>query len=390
MAKTYDIVIIGAGIGGLFAAYYAQEHRLGSILIVEATGVEGGRSTRLSAAMLTRFAEEPDLAAMTVESVALYHDSVLEDLPPALDHDKPVPFFHKSGFAIMGRNRKNADEVRRQVSYLNGLGVGAELVSASVINEMSEHLFRFQESATFAICGDDGWLNIDVVVRQLSQLLIQRSGVDIRPNTRATGIVVDAGGVVGVKLADGSKVATRCVVNAAGVCAGVVASWVGSDLAIRASKKNLVNVPLVTRSKRPRYAQPIVECLDDAWYFRPHPSGMLVGVGRGHDIEPIERALRRDPVQVEPLAIRRTRRYLTKWTTLRRVDKLDLTGWAGYRPISSPGLSADDRSEMPRFGHRAGTPLGYVESCGWGEFGVTLGPLGGKRVAEAIHGGPLP
>ena len=214
--------------------------------------------------------------------------------------------------------------------------------------------------------------------------LHQKGGGRIDANSKAVGLEVVDGAISAVKLARGGQVFTRHVVNAAGLLAGTVASWVGRKQAvtIRANKKNLVRVTGVGS----RFRGPIIECHDDAWYFRPDGDGMLVGVGEGEDVE-LEIAARGEP-GLDRTSVDATKRYLTEWTSLsaeviRRIAPSD--GWAGYRPLHDvPPLNPGEVStQLPVFG-MVDEVVGYYESCGWGEFGVTLGPFGGRVVAGQI------
>lgn len=377
--RAFDVVIIGAGIQGLFCAYSLLELGIKSIGILDCVGYAGGRSTKRSAAMLTRLTGHPSTTALAERSIQMYRV-----LGPILTEQSGIDVrFSWCGFAILGYG----DEARKAVNaeYLEHRRldlVETDLCTGSELREWTSGLIRYPDDAIVCYSPTDGFVNIDSLTNALVEA-VKRGGATLDVNAEATGIRRSGNEVAAVELAHGETVETRVVVNAAGVMAGRVAAWVDRDVGIVASKKNLITVGNNGR----QYEGPIVECQDDGWYFRPDGAGLLVGVGRGRE-DPPDVAERGDP-DIDPDAVEECKAYLGQWTSIPRnaIDAITIgSGTAGYRPIHEHDSPSEDRApaHLPLFGAPIDGPPGYFESCGWGEFGVTLGPVGGAEVAQQV------
>ena len=374
--RSADVVIIGAGIQGLCCAYSLLKLEVKSIVILESADYIGGRASKRSAAMLTRLTGHQTTTDMANRSIRMYHQMQADLAQNAgIDVD-----FVWCGFALVARGSEAEIAVRAEYDEHRYLNIDTELGTGADLNEATGGIFKFPNDATVCRCATDGYVNIDSLVNALADSIKAR-GCTILTGVEAVGFEINNDAITTVLTSNG-PIATKNVVNAAGIWAGTVARWVDREVIIQPSKKNLIQVVGIGN----RFKGPIVECYDDGWYFRPAEGGMLVGVGMGKNV-PLRTAQRADP-DVDATAIRETQQYLRRWTNLPESSIGTLTaqdGWAGYRPIHARDSESVGRvsAHLPLFGD-PGRARGYFESCGWGEFGVTLGPVGGQQVAEEI------
>jgi len=379
------VVIIGSGIQGLCCAYSLIQRGITSVIILESASSPGGRSTQMSAAMLTRFTGHRITTALADSSIRLY-----EELGPELASVTGIEVeFTRCGFAIVGRDEASISTVKAEYDEHLSLAMSPppQLVTGRDINEFTDGLFRFPGDAVACYAEKDGFINISSLTAALVKYIRLKGGL-ILTSTPALNILGEADHVAGVQIPSG-VIKTANVVNAAGVWAGTVSSWVGRNVPIQPSKKDLVQIIDLGR----RFRGPIVECIDDGWYFRPdRPNNdrmMLAGVGFGRP-ETLEDAQGNEKPEIDPGSVEACKEYLRKWTSL-KPDIISAiapqNAWSGYRPLHSLEDPSDGRApaHLPLFGDPPDTIDGYYESCGWGEFGVTLGPVGGNEVAGEIR-----
>jgi glycine/D-amino acid oxidase-like deaminating enzyme len=111
-------------------------------------------------------------------------------------------------------------------------------------------------------------------------LASEQLGATLMPNTRVTGIVLEAGAVRRV-LTDRGEIQTRVVVDAAGAWLRLVARLGGSDAPVVPMRHQLmITVPLAGVSTR----QPIVRVIDVNIYVRPERGGLMLG---GYEANPL-------------------------------------------------------------------------------------------------------
>jgi glycine/D-amino acid oxidase-like deaminating enzyme len=193
--------------------------------------------------------------------------------------------------------------------------------------------------------------------------------------------VARADRVIGVRTPSGVIDAPN-VVNAAGAWANKVSDWVGRSLAIQTIKRDLVQVDLDQR-----FVGPIVECLDDDWYFRPYGKSsklMIIGIGSSHHAGP-----KTAQSEIDLDSISSCKEYLGKWTSLTQgaLNRISpLNAWSEYRTLHERDDPSDGRhpAHSPLFGDPPDTVDGYYENHTCGEYGLTLGPIGGNSVADEI------
>jgi glycine/D-amino acid oxidase-like deaminating enzyme len=241
-----------------------------------------------------------------------------------------------------------------------------------------------------------------VDARKLVTAFLHRAGSDVLrvcSPAEAVEILVEADDrVVGVRLASGDVIACTTVVNCAGAWAPLIAAQVGLHLPIRRSRRQMA----ILRTDPPWELHGIIEHLshsDGEWYFRPSADGsVLVGTGSLRWLEestPFEQQPAPDEDVNQTVA-----HYLGRNTLATEIRVL--RQWAGDRPITFPdpidnegdalesgGTTIETRDWFPMVGSHP-TIAGYVDSCGWGEFGVTLAPIGGAIVCAVVNEGALP
>jgi sarcosine oxidase subunit beta len=245
---------------------------------------------------------------------------------------------------------------------VQALGIAAELLTPAEIGAYYPEL-NLEDIALGSWAPDDGPFDPHMIMWGYMKRA-RAAGVTLREGVRATDLVIEQGRVIAVETSAG-RIATECVIDAAGPWAAEVAGWAGVSLPLCNSARTIVVTNPVAEIP-PDY--PFVEELETEWYFRPEVDGVLMGMG----LRPVDNPdVSLDEAQMEMIIDRAVHRV----PALERASIL--TAWTGVRP-----LTPDDR---PIIGP---TPVGGLWlNSGWGGVGIIMAPLAGKLAAEYVGQG---
>lgn len=350
--QTADVVVIGAGIQGLSAAWHLAKFGIRDVAVVEKATVGSG-SSRWSASMLMKqMWEEWQLrfAHYNFERYAAFADDTGFD-----------PGFTRTGTLTL-ITEGAAREERRLVALRRRYGVETQLLTPDELNRWQPVLAA--KEYVFGVYGpEDGSLDTPNILKGW-RASAQAMGVAIHEGRRATGLELQRGQVAAVQTT-GGDIATRHVVNAAGADADEVGGWAGLRIPLRNRVRNifLVDVPLQRTTN--------LYVMDAAthWYYRHNGEALMLGMGARADA----------PVQDRP--------DMDYWPEMQAMcrrkapslaDARVRGGWSGIRPLTPDG--------RPFLGPVAQAP-GFINNCGWGGEGIMNAPAGGQLVAEQICDG---
>ncbi|MDA8315651.1 MAG: FAD-binding oxidoreductase [Actinomycetota bacterium] len=246
LRRSYDVVIVGAGIQGLALAYELTKLGVGDVCVLDAAYPGSGASGRNGELIRSAF-NSTEWAGFFDASLRRWHELSVE-----LDFNV---LFTQAGYLVVATTD---DELARSVEAAatqRQLGVARELVGAREVAEPAPAIDPavmaggvYQERGGYAHHDAAVWAYARAAARQ---------GAEIHPSTRATGIEVRAGRVSGVTTSRGN-VATRMVVDAAGGHAREVAAMAG----VPVPTSPLRLEAFVTESLRPRHSCPPASTTD--------------------------------------------------------------------------------------------------------------------------------
>ncbi|MCC6617325.1 MAG: FAD-binding oxidoreductase [Anaerolineae bacterium] len=353
MKTTADVVVIGAGIQGLSAAYHLAKLGVRDVVIVEREYMGAGSSGR-SASML--------MLQVWTEWQIRFSQYSFERFMNFEDEFDASPEYERTGSltlvtAAVAEREQALIDVRRR------LGVTTEIWTPEQIKQ--RYPLINTNDLVFGIYGpEDGGIEAQSIMLAYKDAGT-RLGVELNQGARATGITVEGGRVVSVQTTEGD-IQTRWVVNAAGADAGRVGAWVGLHIPIDNRVRNIY----VTDAFPPIADDtPFVYDAGAEWYYRKEGPGVLIGMGKRQTTE-------------APMSIEWSFLPTVIDAVMHRVPALAevgiASGWTGIRPLSP--------DHHPIIGPVDGIE-GFVNSCGWGGEGIMHSPIGGQLVAEFIHDG---
>jgi glycine/D-amino acid oxidase-like deaminating enzyme len=269
MTATSDIVIVGGGVMGSATAFFllSDPGFSGRVTVVEKDPAYRFASSALSASSIRQQFSTP----LNIH-LSLFGISFLRDVERhlALPGEKLSIGLREPGYLIMATDDK-LDLLRRNVALQQANGANTTILSP---DEMKRRFPWIETTgvagAGFGLTGEgsfDGPALMQAFRRKAASLGARYVAAEV------VGIDRTDEAVVGVRLADGERVACGHMVLAAGPWSGALATRAGIDLPVRPRKRSV----FVFRSPAMLPDCPLVIDANGVW-VRPEGDGFLAGV----------------------------------------------------------------------------------------------------------------
>jgi sarcosine oxidase subunit beta len=362
LRRTYDVVIVGAGVHGLAIAYELARRGVTNVAVLEKDYVGAGGSGRNTAIIRSNY-RTPEGVAFYDESVHIYERLSVElGFNVLFSQHGHLTFAHTES-AVAGLR------VRAEVNQL--AGVNSVVIDRPEIARLVPAL-DLSDRPRFPILAalyhpPGGIIRHDAVVwgyaRRADEL-----GVEIHQGVEVTGIDRAEGGRVTTVRTTKGDLATGTVVNATAGWASTIAAMVGVRLPI-------VTHPLqalVTEPLKP-FLGPVLVSATLHVYVSQTDRGELV---IGSEIDPYASYSNRSTLGFVENSAAHILELLPSVAGVRVLRQ-----WAGICDMT-PDYS-------PIIGPVPDVP-GFILDVGWGTYGFKAGPVAGRRVAELIATGRTP
>ncbi len=354
--REYRVVVVGAGILGLFSAYHLARAGAGPILVVDRGFLSSGASGRNGGGVRQQW-ETRATVRLAREAVAAYRRFGRE-----FGYN---PWFRQSGYLFLAENGPELDRLRRVHDLVRSEGLASEVLDAGAVARLVPGI------ASDAVVGGT-YLRSDGVLYPFPAVWgvyegVRRLGVDVALGVEVTGVETAGDRVTGVRTSEG-PVASPILVNAAGGWSGDVSRLAGLTVPNVATRHEI----LATEPLKP-FLDPMVVRTSDGLYFSQTVHGGLVG-GLTVAHPPGTAA----GVPSSPRFLTSMARALV--ALLPRLAPIGvLRAWSGFYDDTPDGLPVV--GEDPRL-------RGFVHANGFGGHGFMLAPAATRRVAAAVLGEP--
>lgn len=355
---TADIVIVGAGIGGLGAARELAERGVRNIAVLE-RDYAGAGATGRNVARIRRMQLTEELC-----HVAMACQDKYERMGGEL---RSNVLFYRLGYAWILYEPEEVERMRDVVAMHARLGITSALLSP---DETLRHLPVFEggEPVAGAVLSDDAIVHHDAVVWAYVDHLVGR-GVTIHPKTRVTGIEQRDGRVTAVET-DHGRIVTPVVLNAAGGWSGELNEMAGVRMPNRPHRREvLVTAPL----RRSIEAAVTFYRPSEGWFNQTLRGEIVMGA-----VDPDE------PTGVNQRSswsfLRRTAELMTRKAPALR-DVAVIRQWGGMYDITP--------DHLPIVGPTAQLD-GWWQALGWSGRGMLLAPYLSELLAEHLLTGQAP
>lgn len=361
LRRSYDVVIIGAGVHGLAAAYYlAKNHGITNVAVLDKGYLGGGASGRNTAIIRSNY--------LTPDGIRFYNRSMqlYENLAADLNFNV---MFSQLGHLTLAHNDSSMRTMRWRAEVNKLEGVRSEVLGPPDIKKLVPFL-DVSPDVRYPILGalyhpPGGIIRHDAVNWGYARA-IDNYGVHIHQKTEVTGIAVENGRVTAVDTTRG-KIATSCVLNCTAGWSGLISAMVGLTL------------PISTHPLQAAVTEPVRHFL----------SAVIVSGTLHVYVSQTDRGELVFGASVDPYSSYSTRGSLEFTEELAghvlalmpSIDKIRLVRqWAGLCDMT-PDFS-------PIMGS---TPVaGFYLDVGWGTYGFKAGPVSGESMAQLIASGKTP
>lgn len=216
--KTYDAVIIGAGVIGTAVGYYLTQRGIRDVLILDKGYVSGGATGRCGAGVRQQWGLEMNcrLAKMSVDMFVGLSEELGEDID-----------FEQSGYLVLAYDSDSVELYRKNLKLQNSLGIPARLVTPAEAREIVPVL-NIEGLVAATHCPTDGHADPFKTNFAYAHAAV-REGCDLHTFEEVTAIEKDGSGVSAV-VTDRGRYATRKVVNCTGGHAARVGRLAGLKL----------------------------------------------------------------------------------------------------------------------------------------------------------------
>jgi len=358
-----DVVVVGSGAFGASAAYHLAR-RGARVAVLERAALASQTSPR-AAGLSSQVRATPALTRLARRAVAKLATFTEETGQPLR--------FTQSGALKIARTERDAEQLALEVARGAAAGVPIDFVSLA---EARRRLPILGERGSLAITWSPTDCNVEPSELPLGYCrAAEKLGAVLLPHTPATGFLLGADGVQGVRTPRGT-IATRAVVDAAGAWARVIAASLGGALPVVPTRHQLLITEPIP-GVGPEF--PIARVIDANVYVRHERGGLMLG---GYEADPLQPHALPDDVAALPLDID------VLWRLARRVSEQfpifqDPSIRVAEHRGGLPTLTADDRYLM---GPLPGVAGAWVMSgCCVG--GLSASPALGEALAEWILDG---
>jgi sarcosine oxidase, subunit beta len=362
LRPSYDVVVIGAGVHGLAAAYYlGKEHGLRKIALVDKNYLGAGASGRNTAILRSNY--------RTLEGIPFYDASLklYERLSRELEWNL---LFSQCGHLTLAHSDSSVTGLRVRAENNQLLGVNSRMIDPPEIGELVPTMNLSRDTRYPILAAlyhpPGGIIRHDAVVWGYARAC-DRMGVEIHPHTEVTGITVEKGR------------ATRVFTNRGEISAGSIlnatAGWSSTI-----SKMAGIALPIVTHPLQACVTEPLKPFLNIVIvsatlhvYISQTDKGELV---LGAEIDPYQSySMKGTLPTLEQMAT----------YTLELFPQLHgiriLRQWAGICDMTP------DFAPIIGVSHEVSN---FYMDVGWGTYGFKAAPISGKCMAELIATGKAP
>ncbi len=291
-AGAFDAIIIGAGVIGSSIAFSLARSGL-KTLNVDALPAAGYGSTSHSSAIIRPFYSHVEAASLAHEA---RHRWLGWSAFLGAPSDEPLATYTECG--LLSLLTEEGDDAAAACAAMTKAGVpwtrlsphdletrfpGMSLKSFAPVKQRDDESFGIDNGGR--VIGavhvpDAGFVNDPALAAQNLKAAAERGGATFRFNAKVVGIRQDKNRVLGITLADGTKINAPVLINAAGPHSSVINQLAGQTgllpIATKAMRHEVVYLPW-PRALESTSARTIITDLDTGVYTRPDGADMLVG-----------------------------------------------------------------------------------------------------------------
>jgi len=357
--RTADVVVVGGGTIGAWAAWFLRRSGLGGVVLLERDTLGQGASSRAAGMVRAQGGTE---AAVRL---GLFSREFYAGQQEVLGIDSG---FVAQGYFMPCFTEEEVDQAHRRIAMQQGLGLDVRWVDSHEMDELNPSMAPGQTLGSSYAAGD-GYLDPPRNVLAYTAAVLG-AGVRVCERTAFTGLLVEGGRVVGVRTSAGDVATSRVVLTG-----GPTLAAVGSAAGVRIPAGGVRHQVVVTEA-HPDFAPsllPMVFDVASGIYWRPCEGGVLWGMSNPEEA-PGE-ATEFDTPYFEVMRARMAGLVPTTGKVgLRKTWAATIDYTPDHLPILGPAIGGDG-------------PIEGVFVAAAGGHGMMWGPGVAKAVADLVVSG---
>jgi len=268
LPTTAEVVIVGAGVNGLSAAYQLTRKAIRPV-VLERSHIGAG-ATGKSGALVRAHYTNPQETKLALASMRVFRGW-------AEQVGAGDPGLEQVGFLRLVAPA-DEDALRKNVAMQRALGSDTMLVTPDEI-AFIEPFIRSDDITLAAYEPHSGFADSNATAFGFAQAATKR-GASIHTGVEVTGILTDSGKICGVETSAG-VISTRTVLLAAGAFANTLLHPLGIDLGVFPRRSRVVIFRHPYELPATRRHRVVIDSIDRAWIAPVTPTTTLIGVTIG-------------------------------------------------------------------------------------------------------------
>ncbi len=359
-SERADLVVVGAGTIGSWAAYFARTSGIGRVIVLERGRAGDGASSR-AAGIVRAQGGTPAAVALGRWSIEFYRSQ-----HERLGTDSG---FRELGYLLLAMTDADVREGKARVAMQNGMGVPSRWISPAEAVEVNPCLAA-DSFVGASYLATDGCIDPPRNVRAYS-LAMQQAGVELREGTAFRRLLLEGGAVTGVETSAGT-IATDRVILTGGPTLGEVGALAGVRIPAGAVRHQVAVTEPHERFAVERQAMGFD--VGAGLYWRLEDGGLLFGMSNPDEPPGIAREI--DWPYMAEMRQRLAKLLpITADLGLRRAWAATIDYTPDHQPILGPALT------------HSGDPIQGVTVASPGGHGMMWGPAVARIAADlALEG----
>lgn len=225
--KSYDAIVIGAGVIGTSVAYHLARLGCTNVLVLDRTQIGAGTTSQSSGILRTHYS--------VIENVRLAQASwrIFNDFSNYLQDEEASAGLVKSGYLIAAPDGAKLSPLRAALEAQRAQGIQVDLLDAHQAASLLP-IARFDDAALIGYEPEAGFADAYLVATSFARAA-RRLGVKIKEGVEVHQLIVENGRVAGVETSEG-RFDAQTVVSVQNIWSTDIERWTGISSPVKAER----------------------------------------------------------------------------------------------------------------------------------------------------------
>lgn len=225
--KSYDAIVIGAGVIGTSVAYHLARLGCTNVLVLDRTQIGAGTTSQSSGILRTHYS--------VIENVRLAQASwrIFNDFSNYLQDEEASAGLVKSGYLIAAPEGAKLSPLRAALEAQRAQGIQVDLLDAHQAASLLP-IARFDDAALIGYEPEAGFADAYLVATSFARAA-RRLGVKIKEGVEVHQLIVENGRVAGVQTSEG-RFDAPTVISVQNIWSTDIERWTGIKSPVKAER----------------------------------------------------------------------------------------------------------------------------------------------------------